>query len=158
MSNPINREAVKGFLLNVQDRLIKDLQALPTEKQNTSPMGAGRTPLHIVAECGWVNQRLATVLSTGTAPPHPAPEERNALLNTYDTEEKALTYLQASTQEVLEALYALPEERLAETTEFPFGRPITLLFLAQFAAIHLMYHDGQLNYIHTLYGDTETHW
>jgi hypothetical protein len=158
VSNPISREAVAIFLLNVQDRLIKDLKAIPTERQGASPMGAGRAPLNIVAECAWVNQRVATVLINGVPPPRPAPEERDALLNSYDTEEKALTYLQTSTQEVIQALDALPEERLAETTEFPFGRPITLLFLAQFAAIHLMYHDGQLNYIHTLYGDTETHW
>jgi hypothetical protein len=30
--------------------------------------------------------------------------------------------------------------------------------LAHLASIHMMYHDGQLNYIQSLHGDGEIHW
>ncbi len=158
MSTPDPREAVKGLLLNVTDRLTKDLKAIPAEKQNVSPMGAARTPLNIVAECAFVNGRIAEVLRVGTPSPRPAPEEQEKHLNSFDTEEKVLAYLQEETEVLLSTLESLSPERLQETTDFPFGRPITVLFLAEFASIHIMYHDGQLNYIHTLYGDTAVHW
>lgn len=157
-NKPDPRIAAKGFLLNVVDRLTKDLKAIPAEKQNVSPMGAARTPLNIVAECAFVNGRIAEVLRTGTAPPRPTPEEQATKLNAYDTEEKVLAYLREETDALLLVLESISPKRLEETTDFPFNRPITLLFLAEFASIHIMYHDGQLNYIHTLYGDTAVHW
>ena len=39
----------------------------------------------------------------------------------------------------------------------PFG-PATRLAAAGIASMHMMYHDGQLNYVHMLHGDMEMHW
>ncbi|MCX6380148.1 MAG: hypothetical protein NT023_11855 [Armatimonadetes bacterium] len=124
---------LKGMLARIKGLVANDLNAIPVEKRNVSPGGAGRTPLNIVAECAHVNQRCSQYLKTLVPPDRLSPEEREAHLNSDDA-------------------------KWGETTEFPFGRPMTLFGIAELPSVHLMYHDGQLNYIQTLYDDTEVHW
>ena len=49
-------------------------------------------------------------------------------------------------------------ESLGETTNALMGRVMTRLAVAELPAVHMSYHDGQLNYIHSLCGDSEMHW
>jgi uncharacterized damage-inducible protein DinB len=143
---------------NMHDRLVSDLKAIPAEKQNSSLGGSARTPLNIVAECGMVNGFVRQFLATGVAPERPAAESRDAFLASFDTEEKALTYFAAQTESLIAAFQGLSEDALAETTSELFGRPMTRLAVAELPAIHMSYHDGQLNFVHSLLGDSQMHW
>ena len=138
--------------------LANDLKAIPEEKQNTSPGGIARTPVNIVAECAMVNGRIAHFLRSGEMPPRPTIEERNRHLASFDSAEKALAYLERETTVLLAAFDGLEPARLGERNDELFGRPMTLFQLAELAAVHMSYHDGQLNYVQTLYGDAEMHW
>ena len=149
---------LKGMLARIKGLVANDLNAIPVEKRNVSPGGAGRTPLNIVAECAHVNQRCSQYLKTLVPPDRLSPEEREAHLNSFDTAEKALAYLEETAAELAEAIDGFDDAKWGETTEFPFGRPMTLFGIAELPSVHLMYHDGQLNYIQTLYDDTEVHW
>ncbi len=149
---------LEAMTRNQTTRLVNDLKAIPAEKQNVSLGGTARAPLNIVAECGMVNGFVAAFLATGTAPERPSGEARDTFLASFDTEEKALTYFAAQTEALIAAFHGLSEETLAETTSELFGRPMTRLAVAELPAIHMSYHDGQLNFIHSLLGDSQMHW
>ena len=68
-----------------------------------------------------------------------------------------LTFLEEQTQRLVDALGNLDVNTLGDMVEGPMG-PTPRLAIAQLPATHMMYHDGQLNYIQTLYGDKEMHW
>ncbi len=101
---------------------------------------------------------IAGWLSTGQRTPRPSPEQRDAHLRSFDTEEKALAYLAQETARLLEAIDALDPVTLGDTSDEPLGRPMSLFAVAELPAMHMMYHDGQLTYLQTLHGDTENHW
>jgi uncharacterized damage-inducible protein DinB len=149
---------LRTLLERVHHMVVKDLQAIETEKLTASPGGVARDPLHIAAELGMANRYFADYLATRQLAPRPSPEEREAHMRSFDTLEKALTYLDQETQNLLSVIDGLDENTLGETTNDMFRLPMTLFAVAEFAAMHMMYHDGQLNYIHTLYGDKEIHW
>jgi len=156
MPAPDLKEHLQAITKSGAERLVKDLKAIPADKQNVSPGGCARAPLHYVAECGMLNGFLAGFLS-GAAAPRPNPEEREKVLSAADTEEKALAMLQDGTDKLLAAIAALDPETLGDTVEF-FGRTWTRLAVAELPASHMSYHDGQLNYVHTLCGDSQVHW
>jgi len=138
--------------------LVKDLKAIPDDKLNVRHGDCARAPLHIAAECAVANKRIAAYLR-GEELTRPSPEEREALLSALDTREKVLALLDEGTQELLKTLDELDENTLGDMDEKFFeGRPMSRYSIAQLPAVHMMYHDGQLNYIHTLYGDDKVHW
>lgn len=138
--------------------LTNDLKAIALDRQNASPGGVARPALHIVAECAMVNAFIADYLRTGTAAPRPSPEERETRLRSFDTAEKALACLDQATQNLLQTIEALDESTLGEISDQPLGRPVTRFALAELPSVHMMYHDGQLNYLQTLHGDSVNHW
>lgn len=138
------------------DRIVKDLKAISADKQNASPGGCARAPLHYVAECGMLNGFVAGFLS-GTPMQRPDPAERDKALAAADTEEKALAIFNEGTEKLLAALATLDVDTLGDEVEF-FGRARTRLEIAELPASHMSYHDGQLNYYHTLCGDSQVHW
>lgn len=146
-----------GFTQLMHDRLANDLKALDDAKSVLCPGGAGRTPVHIVAECALVNRFVATWLTTGETN-RGTSEEREALMASHDTKEKALALLEEETQKLLAVLESLDPETLGDELEKPLGRSLSRFAVAELPAAHMMYHDGQLNYIQTLHDDTDIHW
>ncbi len=150
----------KGHLLEATRRvhrlLTNDLKALDADKCTTHPGEQARSALHIVAECAAVNGMIATLLTTGEFKRLP-PEERDAYLNSFDTQEKAMDLLEQETNRLLAVIETLDVNTLGEMSE-AIGRPMTRFAIAELPAMHMMYHDGQLNYIQTLFGDTQMHW
>ena len=138
-------------------RLLKDLQALPEETHSRSHAGCARTPLYMVAECAWVNNWIAGFLQTGNSD-RLSQEEQDARFNSVDTTEKAISLLEESVATLTAAYEALDPDTLGDISDKPFGRPMPKFAPASLPVNHLMYHDGQLNYIQTLLGDDKVHW
>ena len=136
--------------------LVNDLNALDEEKASGSPDAALRPAIKVVAECGSVNGLLAALLTDGTAMT-PSPDERASYYAAITTRAEALAALEKGTQTLYAAIDGMAADRWGETVQTPLG-PMTLLGAAGFAAQHMMYHDGQINYLHMLHGDTEMHW
>lgn len=155
--------------LNVKEHLIQstrsaqammtnDLKAIPQEQHRVSPGGCARDALNLVAECAMVNGFVAHFLQTGSFE-RPSAEDRQAHLASFDTAEKALNYLEQETSRLVAAIEAVDENTLGDLIEStPLGRPMTRFGIAQLPSVHMMYHDGQLNYIQTLLGDDRMHW
>ncbi len=138
------------------NNLVNDLNALDEEKASGVTNEALRPAIKVVAECGSVNGMLADLVMTGTAT-RPSPEERTSYDAGITTRAEALAALDAGTQKLYAAIDGVAPDRWGETVQTPLG-PMTVLGAAGFAAQHMMYHDGQINYVHLLHGDTEMHW
>ncbi len=136
--------------------LVNDLAALGEDKAAGTPHEALRPAIKLVAECGAVNGLLATLVATGQAA-MPTPEESAAFYAGIATSDQALAALQDGTQKLYAAIEATAPDAWEDTVPTPFG-PWTRAAAAGFAALHMMYHDGQLNSAHLLHGDTEMHW
>jgi hypothetical protein len=149
---------LKGMAKRMQTLLVNDLNALPPDKQNHSFGGCARTALSIVAECAAVNELVAQYLKTGERKPRPTPEERELFFKSFDTADKTITFLNQSIDTYVEAVDGFDAARFGEHNEEFFGRPMTLFGVAELPCVHMMYHDGQLNYIQMLDGDSENHW
>ena len=137
-------------------KLVEDIGALDEDKAAGSPNPALRPSIKLLAECGSVNGLLASLVGTGQAE-RPTPEQREAFFASITTREEALAVLKDGTEKLYAAIGAVSAETWGETISGPFG-PWTRLSAAEFAALHMMYHDGQINSVHLLHGDTEMHW
>jgi hypothetical protein len=138
-------------------RLINDLNAIPDDHEDHCPGGCARSAVNIAAECAVINGLVATFLATGEAK-RPAPEERDALLASYNSKTKAREFLSEETQRLIESIKNVDPETLGEEVVFFPGRPADRFTVASLPVGHMMYHDGQLCYIQTLYGDSKIHW
>ena len=136
--------------------IANNLNALAEDKRNECPGGCARSPLFIVAECGAVNGMVAKML-TGEAFERPSGDQREAYLKSFDTTEKALTFLSQGTESLLAAIDGLDESTLGDIVQTPIGER-TRFGLAEIPMWHMSYHDGQLNYLQTMHGDEEMHW
>ncbi len=137
--------------------LASDLNALSEEQAATGPSEGTRSAISIVAECAAVNGSLAEFVSTGTFSSL-TPEQRATFYAGITTRAQALSALEASIQTLRAAIDACPPEKWGEPATDIFGTPSTVFGITNFASMHMMYHDGQLNYLHTLHGDPEMHW
>ncbi|MFY9234616.1 MAG: DinB family protein [Fimbriimonadaceae bacterium] len=143
-------------LRRVGGMYVNDLAHIPAEKLGESPMGAARTPLDFTAECAGFNYYVASTLKgeqiTRTQ------EERDAFRNSIDSFDKAKQALEASVENLADTVSNSTHEDLAKEVVTPWGEPTTAHRLAIMCVMHMMYHDGQINYIQALYGDAENHW
>ena len=139
-----------GFFAN-------DLKAFPEAALTASPGGGARTPLNITAEVALINGYIAAML-TGEATGRLSEDERAAYFARFDTRENAVTLFQSETDRLLVAIDAVDPSRWGEIVPHPFGHEDTLYAVAALAALHMMYHDGQLGYNQTLQNDPVNHW
>lgn len=150
------KEHLRAMTERAHRLLVNDLTALTEDQRTVSPGGCAHSALHIIAECAAVNGFVARYLTTGSRE-RLKPEEREAHHASFDTTEKALSYLEQETQALLTAFDGLDEASLGEPGDL-LSRPMTRFAVAELPAFHIMYHDGQITYIQTLHGDDESHW
>jgi hypothetical protein len=150
------RAHLRAATERIHSLLVKDLNALAEDKACITAGGVTRPAIEFIVECGGVNMMVGTLL-TGGEFPRRSPEERKAFYATFTTREQALGFLEQQTKGLLTALDTLDENTLGDTIDSPIG-PMTRFALAELPAMHMMYHDGQLNYLHALHGDDEMHW
>jgi len=131
--------------------LLTGLKYIADDKLDWVPMGSAKTPRQIALECATA-YKLTGQLIRGEmpewAPPDPA---------AYPTRESVVAALDAALADLFSTLDALTSEQLAEKRQAPWGET-TVGETIWMAFWHSVYHDGQLNYIQTLLGDTEMHF
>lgn len=135
---------------------VSDLSHVPEDKLGACPMGAARTPLDFTAECAGFNFFVASALNG--EPFSRTPEEREAFVKSIDSFDKAKQAIEASVETLADAVSHLGEDDLTREVTTPWGEATTAYRFANMAAMHMMYHDGQINYIQSLYGDDANHW
>lgn len=150
------RAHLKAVTARAQSLLANDLEALAEDKACAIPGGVTRPAIEVVVECAALNGAIATLLTTGEMN-RPDPEQRKAFFASFTTREQAKAFLEKQTQQLLATLDGLDENTLGDIIKGPLG-PMTRFAIAEIPYMHMMYHDGQLNYLQALHGDSEMHW
>jgi len=148
--------AVKS-IKHATSHYLQDLDAMSEDQILNSAGGAARCPVDFTYETALVNRRLAARLSETEPPVMPdgdpwlvAPEELRS--------KAAITaFMKESCEVLLSAAQSIPESESGKLVGSP-GREEPAFALAEFASLHIMYHDAQLNFIQALNGDLAVHW
>jgi hypothetical protein len=136
------------------DVIIAAANSTHPDKVTWQPLDQGRTVLNQVIECGMANLKWANILRSFTY--SNLPPDLRASFDVIDTLPEATARVDATAQELADVLLAVPDERLETEIETPWG-PYNVAEACLHAYWNMVYHEGQINYIQTLYGDTEEH-
>ncbi len=155
---PTVQEIAANLAKKQASSLSQAVKASPEEKCGWKPLDNGRCMIDQVVECGGLNFFASQLLQTREVPPID-PSMLDTLKQQNDTSEKALALLEGGTDALVAAIQAFPTEHLDDTITLPFGGGMTksfaeIMFMAYW---NMAYHEGQINYIQTLYGDKDMH-
>lgn len=124
------------------------------EKATWKPLDEGRTALDQVAECALICASMVDVLKNWKMP-----EFTPEMIAEYETSKAALSMeeasamLQEKTAELCDVIRAIPDDQLEGTMQFWGPEPWARVGVMGYHNWNMVYHNGQLNYIQTLYGD-----
>lgn len=140
--------------------IFRTARAMPEDKLNWKPMDNGRSALDQLQEVSYAPVWFAAVLEKKADPKftpeqfQQAREDRKA----WDTLDKCQEACKANSEKLFDQIRNLSDEDLSSSIKFEGSdREFTLADIAMFHLTHVGYHTGQINYIQTLYGDTENH-
>ena len=138
--------------------LSAELRAMPEEKALWMAGPDARPALEQVVECSLANVMWSNILRTNVYESLPQGVADNAYKN-LDTVEKAVARLQTSAHVLAEVVRSLDPKELGCLIPFPW-RPETGRSVAE-CCFHpywnMVYHQGQVAFIQTLYGDLDEH-
>ena len=144
---PSIREVAKQMTMSSAQMLCKDTTYVPSEKLNWTPMDYGKSAIAILSEISRSNYEIAAVILGG--PPKKVETEDFDALKDHVIE---------SAQEVCKAIDSLSDQALEGDLTMPWGGIFAASQAILLPASHMNYHDGQVNYIQLLLGDTKFHW
>lgn len=161
MSNVAERIDSKASLANwlrvLGHMYTADLKATPPEVLTASPGGSARAPYEFTAEVIGLCRFTSAVLR-GETPQLPDEAARKVFTESMKTSDALVTAMDAVVNELADAITGADDERLTATVMPPWQQETTVYMLAVITVNHFWYHDGQLNLIQTMKGDTVTHW
>jgi len=143
------------------DKLVKNFEIMPADKQQWKPLDLGRSAFDQILECLVINQVGAQTFRDRAFPNIQGDQwgqvfGKAAAEN--DTPEKLIASFKQATADLVAAAKAFPEDQLDNTIVLPFdGSTRCWSEVIFFAYWNMTYHEGQINYIQTLYGDKEYH-
>lgn len=109
----------------------------------------GKSVLEIVREVAEVNERWASILRTGNWVGYDPAREAPSFLPTLSV---ARAHLRTTTDLFVTEVRRFPDERLTEIIPAPWA-DITAETALFHALWHMSYHEGQIGYLQTMYGD-----
>ena len=135
--------------------LIAVATATPAERLAWKPLDSGRSILEQLAECSVANRKWAAILRTGVYANLPEGTYARAVHEATDLT-SAVHMLRKATSELTAAIGSISPDRLGDTIETEW-HPYSIARCCLHAYWNMTYHEGQINYIQTLYGDYEEH-
>lgn len=140
----------------VVNDLIAAARSTQPDKVTWVPLGEARTVLDQLTECVIANIKWRNILASHQYG-NVSPEVFEQTVAECATLEGTLARLEQSGAALAEAILAVPDEETGDDIESPWGR-YTLADCCLHAYWNMVYHEGQINYVQTLYGDTEEHY
>jgi len=154
------KENIINASKNAFENVLTAAKAMPEDKLTWSPLGEGRTAIHILAECAQCPNWGIGLLKTRKF------EWDEARMEESRKELESLTSIQAceelgwkNAEAFFAAIREFPESDMEDTVRLPFrgGMDMSFVRIMGLMVWNCNYHEGQLNYIQTLYGDKEMH-
>ncbi|HVF85744.1 MAG TPA: DinB family protein [Abditibacteriaceae bacterium] len=124
-----------------------NLDFIPNDKLNWKPAPEANSVLEVVNHVAYVIHGFPQLLDGG---------EANAQWTPATNREEAKASLQKGTEAYVAKLRTLTPQDMARTVTLPFGE-MPMPVAAMIPVIDLINHHGQITYIQTLLGDTESH-
>jgi hypothetical protein len=143
------------------DAAFKAARAVPADKLNWKPLDQGRSVLEQsqeLAQCPYWAESIV-----GDKPMPEMTDELRAQIKAETESWTTVDICQAECNKRLESLFklyrSLPDEQLEKTKWLPYdgGRDFTWKEMMNYPHWNFTYHEGQINYIQTLYGDKDMH-
>ncbi|MBX3117943.1 MAG: DinB family protein [Fimbriimonadaceae bacterium] len=146
-----NAQMGKGFFLAT-------LAGTPDDRLTWTPAETARAPLQLAGHVAWSNRAFAGILRDKVE--QTTWEEINQATRDFEativSREQAVREVEASTQEVMDALNDLSDERVFGMAELPM-MTAPIQFFMFLPGLHMNNHASQMDYIQTIYGDMEWH-
>lgn len=155
MSEPNLKSYIREQIEQARSMVAADIAATPGDLLLASPGGAARAAIDYIYELSYVHRRFAKRLRGED--PGQFPQGFLIAPNEFRSKEKAAEEFGSSVEDLLAAWDELTDDRILEAIVLPVGQT-TPLELMSIAITHMAYHDGQLNQLQALNGDTEIHW
>lgn len=152
------KQRIERHIHQAEEMFLKDIEALSEEQLSNSPGGTARPPYDFIYEIVLVNHRIAARVKGEDPGPWPGPE--NGFLTAPDefkNKDGAIAQVKSSVADVIAAMHSVPDDELYREMDSPMGKS-SKGEQAEFAGVHMIYHDGQLNYVQSLNGDHAVHW
>jgi hypothetical protein len=148
----------KERVTEAKDRFLNDLSFVPADKLTWKPTPTAKSALEIAAHCAGYSGSFASIISAGK---FPCTREEfltpiQAAIKTITTLEEADTMLRKGIADSLLALDTVKPEQIDAIIDAPHARTPFKFFLT-LPALHLEYHDAQIAYLQTCWGDLEVH-
>ena len=152
---------IADLMLRQIEAVCRIALAVPEDKRDWTPMGDGRSVMAQLEELATVHIHVIPILKTGDAPLITEDQkeqirERKERLNTFD---KLIEGAREGAKLAAEAIRGVPDSRLEDvvTLHSRGGIKRTMYEMVARPYWNLCYHEGQINYIQMLLGDTEMH-
>jgi hypothetical protein len=148
--------AVKGIEYAVSF-YTKDLEAMSEDQILSCAGGDARKPVDFTYEVALVNNRVTARLTNIDPPTMPQSEGWITAPEELCSKDAIIAFFKDTSDKLLAAAQGVSEED-GHTLVGPEGRQEPKFAMANFAVMHTMYHDAQLNFIQSLNGDSAIHW
>ena len=139
-------------LLGMMDWAAKNtnhnLDFVPDDKLDWKPAPEAKSVMDIAHEIALSTDSISNFLVTG---------EYQKNVARPDTREEAKAAITAAAETYSKALSSLTKQQLAGTAHFPWG-DIPMGEAIGMPVIEILHHHGQIVYIQTLLGDTDSHF
>jgi len=146
-------QMAKNYAKMSLNRLSRCLSFVPEERRYWSPSETSKTPQRIAAHVSFSNSRFAAVLRGDPMPYRSARETANeiyAIETSISDWDETLAHLAQSSEEALEAFDRLDPARLVVDPKVAF----VLMLIGR----HADGHASQIDYLQTVWGDTDDHF
>lgn len=153
------KEQVIKMTKNAINEILHFARSTEADKLNWKPMDLGRSALDQLQECAQSPLFFSRVLESREffqLDPQFL-EEIKAVRAGWTTIEQCEEKMNENHEALFNTIREFPDEDLENSIKLPWGQTATMADLMMFQYWNLVYHQGQINYIQTLYGDLEMH-
>lgn len=159
MNDPI--EKAKSDFLQARAGILHALSTTPDDRLNWSPSPTARSPLHQVVHAARSISNIHGFLD-GRTFDVPTPQEADLGFREFESKfsrrDEAVKLFERNADAFVAWLDALEPERLTSLVVTPFGMGSVPIELGMtFPAMHTRWHQAQIEYIQTIYGDLDWH-
>jgi len=141
------------------EEIWKYAKAVGDDKVAWSPLDAGRSVLDIARECAQCPIWGVMLITTRSMPEFTEESQAamKAEMDKLTTVDQCVDLCNENLAKLYEVVANLTDEQLKEEMFLPFsgGRNYTISEIAEYPHWNFDYHQGQIAYIQTLYGDKE---
>lgn len=143
------------------DDFFRTARTVPVDKLEWQPLECGRSVLSQMQEVAQVPIFFIPILNARAMPPFDKKEYVKALKarKQWQTLDECEQVCRENTEKLFAVIRDFPDDDLHLPVFLPFNGGMTRT-MADVMMLHYnntIYHTGQINYIQTLYGDTEMH-